>query len=47
MMLAEFSEFITQGPITGPREIKLASADQTNQVRVRYRDLNYNVPPFT
>jgi outer membrane biogenesis lipoprotein LolB len=45
IMQAEFSEFTTQGPITGPREIKMASGDQTNQVRVRYRDLNYNVPP--
>jgi outer membrane biogenesis lipoprotein LolB len=44
-MQAEFSEFISQGTITGPREIKLASADQTNQVRIRFRDLNYNVPP--
>lgn len=45
IMLAEFSEFISQGSITGPREIKMASGDQANQVRVRYRDLNYNVPP--
>ena len=45
MMQAEFSEFTSQGPITGPREIKLASGDQSNQVRVRYRDLTYNVPP--
>jgi outer membrane biogenesis lipoprotein LolB len=44
LMLAEFGEFITQGTITGPREIKMASGDQTNQVRVRYRELNYNVP---
>jgi outer membrane biogenesis lipoprotein LolB len=44
IMLAEFSEFITQGSITGPREIKLASGDQVNQVRVRYRELNYNPP---
>jgi hypothetical protein len=43
-MLAEFSEFITQGTITGPREIKLASGDQVNQVRVRYRELNFNAP---
>jgi outer membrane lipoprotein-sorting protein len=44
-MLAEFSDFVTQGPVTGPREIKLASGDQASQVRVRYRDLNYNAPP--
>jgi outer membrane biogenesis lipoprotein LolB len=44
-MQAEFSEFISQGAITGPREIKLASADQANQVRIRFRDLTYNVPP--
>jgi Domain of unknown function (DUF4292) len=43
IMQADFSEFISQGPITGPREIKLASGDQTNQVRVHFRDLNYNV----
>jgi hypothetical protein len=44
IMLAEFSEFITQGSIPGPRDIKLASGDQVNQVRVRYRELNYNPP---
>jgi outer membrane biogenesis lipoprotein LolB len=44
-MQAEFSEFTTQGTITGPRELKLASGDQVNQVRVRYRDLTYNVAP--
>jgi outer membrane biogenesis lipoprotein LolB len=44
-MQAEFSEFISQGSITGPREIKLASGDQVNQVRIRFRDLTYNVPP--
>ena len=44
-MQAEFSEFTTQGAITGPREIKLSSGDQLNQVRVRYRDLTYNVAP--
>lgn len=43
IMQANFSEFISQGPITGPREIKLASGDQANQVRVHFRDLNYNV----
>jgi outer membrane biogenesis lipoprotein LolB len=45
LMQAEFSEFTTQGQITGPREIKMASGDRNNQVRVRYRDLTYNVPP--
>ena len=45
IMQAEFSEFTSQGTITGPREIKLASGDQVNQVRVRYRDLTYNVAP--
>lgn len=44
-MVAEFGEFISQGPITGPREIKLASADQANQVRIRFRELTFNVPP--
>ena len=45
IMQAEFSEFISQGPITAPREIKLASGDQVNQVRIHFRDLTYNVPP--
>ncbi len=44
IMQAEFGEFTSQGPITGPREIKLASGDQTNQVRVHFRELTYNVP---
>jgi outer membrane biogenesis lipoprotein LolB len=44
IMQAEFGEFMSQGPITGPREIKLASGDQTNQVRVHFRDLTYNIP---
>jgi hypothetical protein len=44
VMQAEFGEFTSQGPITGPREIKLASGDQTNQVRVHFRELTYNVP---
>jgi hypothetical protein len=44
IMKAEFGEFMSQGPITGPREIKLASGDQTNQVRVHFRDLTYNIP---
>jgi outer membrane lipoprotein-sorting protein len=43
-LLAEFGEFISLGPTAGPREIKLASGDQATEVRVRYRDLNYNVP---
>jgi hypothetical protein len=43
-MKAEFSEFISQGTITGPREIKLASGDEVNQVRIRYRDVSYNIP---
>lgn len=45
IMQAEFSEFFSQGAITMPREIKLASADQANQVRIRFRDLTINVPP--
>jgi outer membrane biogenesis lipoprotein LolB len=44
IMQAEFSEFLSQGSITMPREIKLASADQANQVRIRFRDLTFNVP---
>jgi outer membrane lipoprotein-sorting protein len=44
IMQAEFSEFISQGSITAPREIKLASGDQANQVRIHFRDLTYNVP---
>jgi outer membrane lipoprotein-sorting protein len=43
-MRAEFGEFVSQGTITGPLEIKLTSADQANQVRIRYRDLTFNVP---
>ena len=43
-MKAEFSEFVSQGTITGPREIKLASGDGANQVRIRFRDISYNVP---
>lgn len=45
LLQAEFGNFISQGTITGPREIKLASGDQVNQVRVHFRDLTYNVPP--
>ncbi len=45
LMQAEFSEFTTQGRVSGPQEIKMASGDRSNQVRLRYRDLTYNVLP--
>ncbi|MBM4287451.1 MAG: DUF4292 domain-containing protein [Deltaproteobacteria bacterium] len=44
LLQAEFGQFITQGQISGPREVTLSSGDRNTQLRVRYRDLTYNAP---
>lgn len=41
---AEFSNFLESGGVAGPSEIRLASGDGDNQVRVRYRDVTFNAP---
>ncbi|AEB08186.1 DUF4292 domain-containing protein [Desulfobacca acetoxidans] len=43
-MQAQFSDFITRGGISGPQQIQLASGDGLRQMRLRYRELTYNVP---